>query len=107
VIAAVVIVPLVIIQVLADRRQRQAIAHVRTLACPHCRRTYGTEAIIRVASSLWNPAPGFKVSQLDLPDPSYFATCPACPQETEYYEDGRVFRLPAEGVRSRTIMFTV
>ena len=107
VIAAVVIVPLVISQVLADRKQRRSIIRLRTRACPHCHVTYGVEAVIRIASSLWNPAPGYRVSQLDLPNPSYFATCSQCAQETEHREDGRVFELPAEGVLSRTIIFPV
>lgn len=107
VIAAVVIVPLVISQVLAARKRRRAIAHLRTLACQHCHVAYGIEAAVRVASSLWNPAPGYRVSQLDLPDPSYFATCSRCAQETEHREDGRVFELPAQGVASRTIIFPV
>lgn len=108
VVAAVVVVPLVLNQVLADRRHRRAISHFQaeTVVCPHCHATYGAATTVCIASSLWNPTTGFHVSQLDLPDFSYFATCSRCARETEHREDGRVFELPAE-IQSRTIVFPV
>ena len=99
-IAAVVVVPLVVIQVLGERKRARVIAHLRTLACPRCHSTYGETTVIRVSRRSWDPAPGYYVAQLDLPDPSYFVTCPGCAEELEYYGDGRLFELPDEGSES-------
>src|SRR6185369_1574999 len=105
-IVVVVVVPLAISIVLSQRRRQHQVGNLRVLVCPHCGVVYGTQAAIRIATSLWNPAPGYSVWRLHLPNPSFFVKCSNCSEETEHQADGRVFELPSKGVRGRTILFS-
>jgi sarcosine oxidase delta subunit len=85
-------------------QQKRVRARLVAIRCPHCSRTFGSAILttMRGTSYLWNPAPGFSVTQLGLPSGTFLITCPHCSTENEFTSSGEAFEPPKNGVDSFT-----
>jgi len=101
---AVVLCIAAVLAVVGHFHRKRVFARLVALRCPSCSRSFGSGILstMRSARYLWNPAPGYTVSRLQLPGGTFLLTCPHCSAEAEFTEEGQVFEPPKEGVRSFT-----
>ena len=96
-ITIVVVSLCVIPQFFSDRRRKRTIAGLASTQCPACGIVFGSSVATTVSARIhmWTPAPGYSVSQLDLPSETLRVICPHCAAECDYRLDGRFFERPA------------
>lgn len=80
------------------RRRKRTVAGLAFTICPGCHQVFGSGVTASVTTRihLWDPAPGYTVSQLGLPSETVKVICPHCAAEFDYRLDGRLFERPTK-----------
>src|SRR5213076_941041 len=67
-------------------QRKRAFSRMIAAVCASCRKAHGSSILrtMKETGYFWNPAPGYSVIGLRLPNHTFLVTCPHCSAEAEF-----------------------